>query len=80
MKRVLVVGAAALGVAVCARRVARGCGEFDFEKMIERMPENGPRKWMFRNINAIRENSERIIELLEADRAPATGEHVRTAA
>jgi hypothetical protein len=80
MKRSVMVGAAVLGVAVCARRVARGCGGFDFEQMIERMPENAPPKWMFRNISAIRANSERILELLEGDNASATGESVRTAA
>ncbi len=49
--------------------------------MIERMPENAPPKWMFRNVSAIRKNTERILELLEAERAaPAAGEHVRTAA
>ena len=80
MKRLVIVGVAALGAAVCARRLARGCGSFDFEKRIERMPENAPRKWMFRNITAIRENSERILELLETERAPATGEETRAAA
>ena len=80
MKRSVLVGAAVLGVAVCARRAARGCGGLDFEKMIERTPENAPPKWMFRNISAIRANSERILELLEAERAPVTGERVRTAA
>ena len=80
MKRSVIFGAAAFGVALCARRAARGCGGFDFEKMIERMPENAPPKWMFRNISAIRKNTERILELLESESAPATGEHVRTAA
>jgi hypothetical protein len=80
MKRLLFVGVAALGAAVFARRLARGCGSFDFEKMIERLPENAPRKWMFRNITAIRENSERILELLETERASGTGEETRAAA
>jgi hypothetical protein len=80
MKRLVMVVAAVAGAAVCARRVARGCRGFDFEKMIERMPENAPPKWMFRNISAIRANSERILELLEAQRAPDAGERVRTAA
>lgn len=69
MKRPLIVGAAALGTVLVARRLARRCGGFDFEKMIERMPENAPRKWMFRNISAIRRNTERILELLESERA-----------
>jgi len=73
MKRSVMAGAAALGVAVCARRAARGCGGFDFEKMIERMPENAPPKWMFRNISAIRENTEPILELLQPERATGTG-------
>ena len=80
MKRLVLVGTAALGAALLVRRVARGCGGFDFEKMIERMPENAPPKWMFRNISAIRANTERILEVLEAERAPAAGEQVRTAA
>ena len=79
MKRLLMVGAAAVGVAVCARRVAQGCGGFDFEKMIEQMPENAPPKWMFRNISAIRTNSERILDLLEAERTPDAREHAQTA-
>jgi hypothetical protein len=77
MKRRLVFGVAALGAVGCARRAARGCGSFDFEKMIERMPENAPPKWMFRNITAIRKNSERIIELLEAERVPGPDEKAR---
>ena len=82
MKRLLLFGAGvgALGAVVCARRAGGSCGSFDFEKMIERMPENAPPKWMFRNISAIRANTERIVELLEADRAPGTGEGVKTAA
>jgi hypothetical protein len=80
MRRLLVVGAAALGAALVARRAARGGRGFDFETMIERMPENAPPKWMFRNISAIRENTEQILELLEAARTETTGVRVRTAA
>ena len=80
MKRSCLVGAAVLGGALVIGRAARGCGGFDFERMIERMPEKAPPKWMFRNISAIRENTERIRELLETERTSAAGEHVRTAA
>lgn len=38
--------------------------------MIERMPENAPPKWMFRNITAIRDNTERILQLLEHEHTP----------
>jgi hypothetical protein len=80
MRRLLLVGAVALGAAVVAKRAARHCGGFDFEKMIERMPENAPPKWMFRNISAIRKDTERILELLEAERSPTAGEQSRVAA
>ncbi len=30
------------------------------------MPDNAPPKWVFRNITAIRENTDRILELLES--------------
>ena len=82
MKRLLLfgVGAGALGAVVCARRAGGRCGSFDFEKMIERMPENAPPKWMFRNISAIRASTDRILELLEADRGAGTGGQARTAA
>ena len=79
MKRILLVGAAAVGAGLCARRCARGHGGFDFEAMIERMPENAPPKWMFRNISAIRRNTERILELLESERSAAVDRPVGTA-
>lgn len=56
------------GIAAAALLMRRGCGRVDFERMIERMPDDAPPKWMFRNITAIRENTERTLELLEADR------------
>ncbi len=80
MRRSLFVGAAVLGIALVARRAARGCGSFDFESMIGRMPENAPPKWMFRNISAIRDNTEEILQLLETERTPTAGQDVRTAA
>jgi hypothetical protein len=82
MKRLLLfgIGAGALGAVVCARGAGEKCGSFDFEKMIERMPENAPPKWMFRNISTIRANTDRILELLETSRVPSTGGQKRTAA
>ena len=80
MRRLLLVGGALVGAGVCARRAARGRGGFDFERMIERMPENAPRKWMFRNIGAIRDNTERILQLLETEATPAEGADVRAGA
>ena len=80
MKRLLALGIAAVGVALCARRAARGCDSVGFEKLLERMPENAPPKWMFRNITAIRENTERILALLDSEHAPTTHEQVLTGA
>ena len=56
-------------------RAAHRCGGVDFGRMIERMPEDAPPKWMFRNIGAIRENTEKILERLESESAP---EEIRT--
>ena len=80
MKRLLLVGAAVVGGALVTQRAARGCGGFDFERMIERMPENAPPKWMFRNISAIRQNTDRILELLESERGAEADRPTRTAA
>ena len=79
MKRLL-IGAAVVGVALLAARGVRRSGGIDFEKMIERMPEGAPPKWMFRNLTAIRANSERILELLEAERMPTEAEQAPVAA
>jgi hypothetical protein len=80
MRQLLLVGVVAFGAGVVAKRAAQHCGGFDFEKMIERMPENAPPKWMFRNITAIRANTERILELLERERAAPMERQARTAA
>jgi hypothetical protein len=37
------------------------------------MPENAPPKWIFRNITAIRENTERILHLLESEERRSGG-------
>lgn len=80
MKKVLIGAGLAIGGAFLAKRFALSCRGFDFEKMIERMPEDAPPKWMFRNISAIRENTDRILALLEREGAAVTAEPTRTAA
>ncbi|MGE5292422.1 MAG: hypothetical protein ACM3ML_35590 [Micromonosporaceae bacterium] len=72
MKKRLIIGAAVVGAVVLARRMFLKCGGSDWAAMIERMPDNAPPKWMFRNIAAIRENTDRILEKLGA--TPDTGE------
>ncbi len=73
MKKLLIVGGALAGVAVLAKRRVASGGGVDFERLIERMPEDAPPKWMFRNMTAIRENTDRILELLEREHIPAGG-------
>ncbi len=79
MKKLLIGAGLVIGGGLLARRCASSCRSFDFEKMIERMPETSPRKWMFRNISAIRESTDRILELLESERASASAERTRAA-
>jgi hypothetical protein len=72
MKKLLVIGGAITGAALVAKRWASGGGA-DFGRMIEKMPEDAPPKWIFRNVSAIRENTERILQLLESERTSAEG-------
>ena len=65
VKKVLIALAVVAGVGLLAKRVAPKLGNVDWEKKLESMPDNAPPKWMFKNITAIRENTERIIALLE---------------
>ena len=65
MKKFLIAAAVLVGLGFLARRAASMCGNVDWEKRFESMPDNAPPKWMFRNISEIHDNTERILELLE---------------
>ena len=65
MKKALVVVAVLVGVGVLVKRLAPDFGKVDWEKRFEVMPDNAPPKWMFRNITAIRENTDRILDVVE---------------
>ena len=65
MKKLMIGGAVVTGAALLARRCVSSCGGVDFERLVERMPENAPPKWIFRNVIAIRDNTDRILQLLE---------------
>jgi hypothetical protein len=80
MKKALIVGGTVIGAALLARRYASRCGGFSVEQMIERMPDDAPPKWMFRNISVIRENTDRILRLLEDERRSVTDESTPAAA
>jgi hypothetical protein len=74
MRKLLIVGRAVTGAALLAKRRASSSDGLDFGRLVERMPENAPPKWMFRNISAIRENTERILQLLESEHTSARAE------
>ena len=64
----LFLAAALAALGVLASRFGPKIADIDWEKKLEAMPDNAPPKWMFRNITAIRENTDRILELLEPGR------------
>ena len=67
MKKLLVIGGAVTGAALVANRLASGSRwkEVDFGRLVERMPEDAPPRWIYRNISTIRENTDRILQLLD---------------
>jgi hypothetical protein len=70
MKKGLLLFAAVLvGLVILAKRFGSKMANIDWEERFERMPDNAPPKWMFRNITAIRENTDRILEVLDQDRS-----------
>jgi hypothetical protein len=71
MRKALIAGALVIGAVVLAKRHALSRDGFDFERFIERMPDNAPPKWAFQNISAIRENTDRILELLDSQQTAA---------
>jgi hypothetical protein len=79
MKKSLIIGGVIIGAVLLARRFVK-VAEFDWEKVFERMPDSAPPKWMFRNITAIRENTDRILERLGETRQSKAGERTGTAA
>ena len=58
-----------VGLGVLASRLGAKMQNIDWEETFERMPDNAPPKWMFRNITTIRENTDRILEILEPGRS-----------
>jgi hypothetical protein len=72
MKKGLLFVALFVAVVAVAKRFGPKMQNVDWEKRLERMPDNAPPKWMFRNITAIRENTDQILELLDRDRPTST--------
>ena len=73
MSKALIAGAVVVGAVVLAKRRALSRGDFDIERFVERMPDSAPPKWVFQNVTAIRENTDRILELLDSQQKPDTG-------
>lgn len=67
MSKLLIIGGVFAGAAFLARPLLRKIGGFDMAKCIEAMPDTAPPKWMFTNIRAIRENTDRILEILDTE-------------
>jgi hypothetical protein len=68
VKKALIIGGVVAGAVVLARRFAPRMQSIDWEQRIAAMPDTAPPKWMFTNNNAIRDNSDRILALLEQER------------
>jgi hypothetical protein len=66
MKKLIIVALALIGIGTLASLLAAKFKTMDWEQRLEKMPDNAPPKWMFRSISEIRENTERILEKLDA--------------
>ena len=65
MKKLIVVAIVA-GIALVVLR-SRGERAGGVQGLLERLPDDSPPKWMFANIAAIRENTDRILERLPSE-------------
>ena len=72
MKKALVLAAVLAGLAALGRLLGSRMQNIDWEKRLAALPDNAPPKWMFRNVTAIRENTERILRLLDSERSGST--------
>ncbi len=71
MSKLLIAGTVVIGAVVLAKRHAMSRDGFDIETFVERMPDNAPPKWAVQNIRAIRENTDRILEILDNEQRAA---------
>ncbi len=71
MKKAFSLAALLVGLGALAKLVGPRMQNVDWEKRFEAMPDNAPPKWIFRNVTAIRENTDRILAILERERGSA---------
>lgn len=76
MRKLLIAAVAVVGLGVVLKRFAPKFESVDWEQQFARMPDRSPRKWMFRNISEIHDNTERIIVLLETRASEQASEPV----
>ena len=67
-KAPMIVGGIVIA-AVLAKRLAPRFEGIDWEKKLAAMPDDAPPKWMFTNITAIRENTDRLVQALDEEAA-----------
>jgi hypothetical protein len=65
MKKIVIAAAVLIVIAFLAKRFAPKVADIDWEQRFAAMPDNAPRKWMFRNMSEIHDNTERILALLD---------------
>ena len=68
MKGKLLVVALLILLGVFVQRIGQKMSTIDWQERFDRMPDNSPPKWLFHNVTTIRENTDRILELLDQDR------------
>jgi len=80
MTKKIVLGALLIGLVVLVRLAGSRMQTMDWEERLERMPDSAPPKWMFKNITAIRGNTDRILELVEGQARQGAPDVVRPGA
>jgi hypothetical protein len=74
MKKFVIAGVILVGVGTLARVFGPKLGGVDWEQRLESMPDNAPPKWFYKNVSAIRDNTEHILEILEGTPVPEVQE------
>ena len=74
MKRAWVIVATVAGGVLLVKSLASRVGKTDFAERIAAMPDTAPPKWIFTNVTEIRANTERILALLDEQRATSARE------
>lgn len=72
MRKLMMIAVVVAAAAFVVRRVILG-GSVDWEGALAKMPDDAPPKWMFSNIEAIRRNTDRILQRMDALTPEPTG-------